>query len=46
MEEFDKEVFIPLKINTRKGRGVCAVKSEDDYTITPLSKLLAKAYMV
>ena len=46
MEELAREVFIPIKINTRKRRKVCATKPEDDYTITPLSKLLTKAYIL
>ena len=46
MEELKQEIFVPLNISTRKGRRVCVAKPEDNYTITPLSKLLTKAYIV
>jgi hypothetical protein len=41
-----QEVFIPLKINTRKGRAAVVVKPKDYFTNTPLSRLLAKAEML
>ena len=46
MKFLAQEVFIPLKINTRKGRRASVSKPEDDYTITPFSKLLVKAYIM
>jgi hypothetical protein len=38
-----QEVFIPLKINTRKGRAAVVIKPKDHFSNTPLSRLLAKA---
>jgi hypothetical protein len=38
-----QEVFIPLKINTRKGRAAVVIKPKDYFANTPLSRLLAKA---
>ncbi len=46
MELLAPEVFIPLKINTRKGRRANLVKPENAYQITPLSKLLTKVYIL
>ena len=46
MELLAPEVFIPLKINTKKGRRANIVKPENAYQITPLSKLLTKAYIL
>ncbi len=40
-----KEVFIPLKINLRKGQKAYYFRS-DDSVRTPLSYLLAKAYIL
>jgi hypothetical protein len=39
----NQEVFIPLKINTRKGRAAVVIKPKDYFANTPLSRLLAKA---
>jgi hypothetical protein len=39
----NQEVFIPLKINTRKGRAAVVIKPKDNFANTPLSRLLAKA---
>ncbi len=39
----NQEVFIPLKINIRKGRAAIVVKPKDYFANTPLSRLLAKA---
>ncbi|MDR2068047.1 MAG: hypothetical protein LBP41_03610 [Holosporaceae bacterium] len=39
----NQEVFIPLKINTRKGRAAIIIKPKDYFANTPLSRLLAKA---
>jgi hypothetical protein len=39
----NQEVYIPLKINTRKGRAAIVVKPRDYFANTPLSRLLAKA---
>lgn len=41
-----KEVFVPLKINTRKGRKACIIKPQNGYVVTPLSRLLAKAHIL
>jgi hypothetical protein len=38
-----QEVFIPLKINTRKGRAAIVIKPKNYFANTPLSRLLAKA---
>lgn len=46
MELLSPEVFIPLKINTRKGRRANVAKPEEVYSVTPLSKLLTKAYIL
>ena len=46
MELLAPEVFIPLKINTRKGRRASVTKPENAYQITPFSKLLTKAYIL
>ena len=46
MELLSPEVFIPLKINTRKGRRASVSKPENAYQITPFSKLLTKAYIL
>ena len=40
-----QEIFVPLKINTKKGRKACVIKPNDSFTNTPLAKLLAKAYI-
>ena len=39
----NQEVFIPLKINTRKGRAAIVIKPKDYFANTPFSRLLAKA---
>jgi hypothetical protein len=39
----NQQVFIPLKINTRKGRAAIVIKPKDHFANTPLSRLLAKA---
>jgi hypothetical protein len=39
----NQEVFIPLKINTRKGRAAVVIKPKDYFTNTPFSRLLTKA---
>ena len=46
MELLAPEVFIPLKINTRKGRRANVTNPEEVYSVTPLSKLLTKAYIL
>ena len=46
MELLAPEVFIPMKINTRKGRQASISKPENAYQITPFSKLLTKAYIL
>ncbi|MBR1734123.1 MAG: hypothetical protein IJ730_01530 [Alphaproteobacteria bacterium] len=35
-----------MKINTRKGRRTNVSRPENDYQITPFSKLLTKAYIL
>lgn len=42
----NQEVFIPLKINTRKGRAAVVIKPNDYFANTPLSRLLAKAQIL
>ncbi|MDR1375474.1 MAG: hypothetical protein LBJ45_01525 [Holosporaceae bacterium] len=39
----NQEIFIPLKINIRKGRAAIVIKPKDYFANTPLSRLLAKA---
>lgn len=46
MELLTPEIFIPIKINTRKGRRASVSKPENVYQLTPLSKLLTKAYIM
>lgn len=46
METLKQEVLVPLKINTRKGRRACIIRPEENYAVTPLSKMLAKAYIL
>jgi hypothetical protein len=41
-----KEIFVPLKIDTKKGRKACVIKPNDAFSNTPLAKLLAKAYVM
>lgn len=41
-----EEVFVPLKIDTRKGRRACIIRPHNGYVVTPLSRLLAKAYIL
>ena len=42
----NQEIFIPLKINTQKGRAATIVKPKDYFANTPLSRMLAKAYLL
>ena len=42
----NQEVFIPLKINTRKGRAAVVVRPSDYFANTPLARLLARAYLL
>ena len=46
MELLSPEVFIPMKINTRKGRRASVSRPEEIYSVIPLSKLLTKAYIL
>lgn len=47
MESLQQEIFIPVKINKRKmGTKTYFVTPNDCYVVTPLSKLLAKAYVM
>jgi hypothetical protein len=41
-----QEIFVPLKIDTKKGRKACIIKPNDAFSNTPLAKLLAKAYIM
>lgn len=41
-----KEVFIPLKIDTKAGRRANIIRPDDYYANTNLAKLLAKAYVL
>jgi hypothetical protein len=40
-----QEIFVPLKIDTKKGRKACVIKPNDSFPNTPLAKLMAKAYL-
>ena len=42
----NQEIFIPLKINTRKGRAAVVVKPDDYFANTPLARLLARAELL
>jgi len=42
----NQEIFIPLKINTRKGRAAVITKPDDYFANTPLARLLARAYLL
>ena len=42
----NQEVFVPLKINTRKGRKAVVVKPSDYFANTPLARLLARAELL
>jgi hypothetical protein len=42
----NQEVFIPIKISTRKGRRAVVHKSGDCCVSTPFSRLLVRAYML
>ena len=46
MEALPSEIFIPLKISAKKKRATYVSKPTDEYAVTPLSKLLAKAYLL
>lgn len=47
MESLQQEIFVPVKINKRKmGSRTYFVTPNDYYVVTPLSKLLAKAYLM
>lgn len=41
-----KEVFIPLKIDTKAGRRANIIKPDDYYANTNLARLLAKAHLL
>ncbi|MDR0581052.1 MAG: hypothetical protein LBG04_02985 [Holosporaceae bacterium] len=41
-----QEIFVPLKIDAKKGRKACVIKPNDAFANTPLAKLLAKAYVM
>jgi hypothetical protein len=45
-ETLQREIFVPLKIDTKKGRKACVIKPNDSFANTPLAKLLAKAYVM
>jgi hypothetical protein len=42
----NQEVFIPIKLNTRKGRRALVQKPGDQRVNTPFSRLLAKARLL
>ena len=46
MKSLQQEVFVPLKINKRKNGSRTYLANSDNYVATPLSKLLAKAYIM
>jgi hypothetical protein len=41
-----QEIFVPLKIDAKKGRKACVIKPDDSFPNTPLAKLLTKAYVM
>ncbi|MDR3155689.1 MAG: hypothetical protein LBT90_01120 [Holosporaceae bacterium] len=41
-----QEIFVPLKIYTKKGRKACVIKPNDTFANTPFAKLLAKAHIM
>jgi hypothetical protein len=45
-ETLQREIFVPLKIDTKKGRKACVIKPNDSFANTPLAKLIAKAYVM
>ena len=46
MKSLQQEVFVPLKINKRKNGSRTYLANSNNYVATPLSKLLAKAYIM
>ncbi|GHU12583.1 hypothetical protein FACS189449_06510 [Alphaproteobacteria bacterium] len=44
--ELKQEVFISLKLDTRKGRRANIIKPDDHFANTHLAKLLGKAYLL
>ncbi len=46
MNTLSSSVFIPLEIATRKKAKTYVTKASDEYALTPLSKLLVKAYIL
>jgi hypothetical protein len=45
-DTLSREIFVPLKIDTKKGRKSCVIKPNDSFANTPLAKLLTKAYVM
>jgi len=41
-----QEVFVPIKLDTKKGRRAYISNPDNYYVLTPLSRLLAKAYVM
>ena len=46
MESLQQEVFVPLRINLKKGQKAYYSKPGDKNVDTPLSKILVKAYII
>ena len=46
MESLQQEVFVPLRINLKKGQKAYYSKPNEKSVITPLSKILVKAYIL
>ena len=46
MESLHREVFVPLRINLKKGQRAYYSKPGDKNVDTPLSKILVKAYII
>ena len=46
MESMQQEVFVPLRINLKKGQKAYYSKPNDKNAVTPLSKILVKAYIL
>ncbi len=46
MNSLQQEVFVPLRINLKKGQKAYYLKPNDKNAVTPLSKILVKAYIL
>ena len=46
MESLQQEIFVPLRINLKKGQKAYYSKPNDKNAVTSLSKILVKAYIL